>query len=195
MQMTRRWTRRFAGPRLLLAAVLALGGCVSLPWHPTGGPYASEAEHFSVELPQGWMRLNTEEDLVITRDGLLLQYILIERVRVDEPLKNTKKTLARGMLPQAVAEVILDNIAFSQSVLNLQVKENRPVQVGRHRGFRLVYTHKNKDGLRFRSVLHGLLAGNAFYGIRYTAAERHYFAKDLRTFEQVLTSFKLTRVT
>ncbi|HEV8662801.1 MAG TPA: PsbP-related protein [Candidatus Methylomirabilis sp.] len=188
-------TRGFPRGLLLLAVGLALGGCVSLPWHPTGGPYASEAEHFSVELPKGWMRLNTEEDLLITRDGLLLQYILIERVRVDEPLKNTKKTFARGMLPQAVAEVILDNIASSQSVLDLQVKENRPVQVGGHRGFRLVYTHKNKDGLRFRSVLHGLLAGNAFYGIRYTAAERHYFAKDLRTFEQVLTSFKLAKVT
>lgn len=189
MQMTRGFSRGL----FLVAVGLALGGCVSLPWHPTGGPYASEAENFSVELPKGWMRLNTEEDLLITRDGLLLQYILIERVRVDEPLKNTKKTLARGMLPQAVAEVILDNIGSSQSVLDLQVKENRPVQVGGRRGFRLVYTHKNKDGLRFRSVLHGLLAGNAFYGVRYTAAERHYFAKDLRTFEQVLASFKLAK--
>jgi len=191
MQMT----KRFPMGLVLVAAGLLLGGCVSLPWYPTGGVYTSEAENFSVELPKGWMRLNSDEDLLITRDGLLLQHILIERVRVAEPLKNTKKTLARGMLPQAVAEVILDNIASSERVLDLKVQENRPVQVGRYRGFKLVYTHKNKDGLRFRSVLHGLLAGNAFYGIRYTAAERHYFAKDLRTFEQVLASFKLNKVT
>jgi hypothetical protein len=178
---------------LLLGAALALGGCVTLPWYPTAGPYTSEADKFVVDLPKGWMRLNSEHDLLITRDGLLLQHVLIERGRVDRPLKHTKKVLTREMQPQALAEVILDNITSSERTLDVKVKENRPVQVGGHRGFKLVYGHRNKNGLRFKSVLLGFLAGDDFYLLRYTAAERYYFTKDLATFEQLVTSFKLIR--
>jgi hypothetical protein len=186
-------TTRLAAVALVLGTALSFGGCVTLPWYPTAGPYTSDADNFVVDLPNGWMRLNSEHDLLITRDGLLLQHVLIERGRVDRPLKNTKKVLARGMQPQAVAEVILDNITSSERTLDVKVKENRPVQIGKHRGFRLVYGHRDKNGLRFKSVLLGFLAGDDFYLLRYTAAERYYFAKDLSTFEQVVASFKLIR--
>jgi hypothetical protein len=178
---------------VLLAGWLLLGGCVTLPWHPVDGRYASEAENFSVELPKGWMRLNTDQDLLITRDGLLLQHVLIERAHVDRPLKHTKKVLTRGMPPQALAEVILDNLASSEQTLDVKVQENRPAQIGPHRGFKLVYAHRDKNGLRFKSVQHGFIVGDVFYGIRYTAAERYYFAKDLPTFELLLASFTLIR--
>jgi hypothetical protein len=184
-------TTRLAATTLVLAAALMFGGCVSVPWHPTAGPYTSEADNFAVELPKGWMRLNSEHDLLITRDGLLLQHVLIERGRVEQPLKHTKKMLTRGMQPQAVAEVILDNITSSERTLDVKVKENRPIQLGQHRGFRIVYGHRDKNGLRFKSVLLGFLAGDDFYLLRYTAAERYYFSKDLATFEQLVTTFKL----
>ncbi|HEY2991401.1 MAG TPA: hypothetical protein VGM22_01215 [Methylomirabilota bacterium] len=186
-------TRASSVGALLLGIGLLVGGCVSLPWQPTAGLYSSPAENFAVELPQGWMRLNSNEDLLITRDGILLQHVSVERAAVDRPLKSTKKTLTRGMQPQAVAEVIIDNFMSSERMLDVKVVENRPVQVAQYRGFRLVYTHRDKNGLRFKSVLHGFLAGDVLYAIRYTAAERYYFAKDLPTFEQVLASFRLIR--
>ena len=189
MQMTKPASARL----LLLGLGLLLGGCVSLPWQPTAGVYSSPKENFAVELPSGWMRLNAQEDVLVTRDGLLLQHVSIERAMVDKPLKNTKKTLTRGMQPQALAEVIIDNFVSSDRMLDVKVLENRPVQIAQQRGFRLVYTHRDKNGLRFKSVLHGFLAGDVFYAIRYTAAERYYFAKDLPTYEQVLASFRLIR--
>jgi hypothetical protein len=186
-------TRASSLGALLLGLGLLAGGCVTLPWQPTAGLYSSPAENFAVELPQGWMRLNSNEDLLITRDGVLLQHVSVERAAIDQPLKSTKKTLTRDMQPQAVAEVIIDNFMSSERMLDVKVVENRPVQVAQYRGFRLVYTHRDKNGLRFKSVLHGFLAGDVFYAIRYTAAERYYFAKDLPTFEQVLASFRLIR--
>jgi hypothetical protein len=178
---------------LVLAVPLVAAGCASVPWQPTDGLYRSPAENFAVELPGGWMRLNAEDDLLITRDGVLLQHVSVELAAIDRPLKSTKKMLARGMQPQAVAEVIIDNFVSSDRMLDVKIQENRPVQVAQHRGFRLVYTHRDKNGLRFKSVLHGFLAGDVFYGIRYTAAERYYFAKDLSTFERIVASFRLIR--
>ena len=52
-------------------------------------------------------------------------------------------------------------------------------------------TYKTKDDLKVRVVYCGVLDGEWFYGIRYSAAQRHYFDKDLKTFEMVLRSFKL----
>ena len=58
-------------------------------------------------------------------------------------------------------------------------------------GFWTVFTYKTKDELKLKVVYCGVLDGEWFYGIRYSAAQRHYFDKDLKTFETVLRSFKL----
>src|SRR5438876_5516092 len=97
---------------LLLATLFVATGCVTAPWVPTDGAYTSPVDRYAIDLPQGWMRWTPGEDgrLVVTRDGVLLQVIMIERFRVGEPLKHTKKQLARGMMPQEAAEGVLDNL-------------------------------------------------------------------------------------
>jgi len=180
---------------LLGATLLVATGCVSLPWVPAGGSYTSDAHDYTIDLPQGWMRWTQDErdDLIVTRDGALLQHILIERLHVDEPLKNTKKKLAKGMMPQDAAEVILDNYSSNKDISGVDVKDNRPITISGKPGFRAVLTYKTKDDLKLRVVYCGVIQGEWFYGIRYSAPQRHYFDKDLKTFETVLRSFKLNK--
>lgn len=180
--------------RLSLIVLLFIAGCVHAPWVQVGGLYTSESHNFSVEIPHGWMRLNTDKYLLITRDGVLLQNILIERLPIDKQLKHTKKKFNTGMLPQEAAEVILDNISSDQTNLNFEVIENIPAKIGEFPGFKAVFTYKNTDGLRLKSIYYGFMVGEWFYGIRYTAASRHYFEKDLKTFEKVFESFKLIKI-
>jgi hypothetical protein len=200
--------------RLLLLILLFTIGCV--PWMQVGGLYTSRSHNFSVELPQGWMRLNksgyqyltidqkiliehllifTNADayLFITKDGILLQNIIINRGSIDEELKNTKKKLSKGMLPYEAADVIIDNISSDQAVLNFELLENNPVKISGFPGFRIVFTHKNEDGLRLKSIFYGFIEGEWFYSIGYNSALRHYFEEDLKTFEKIFKSFKLTK--
>jgi len=179
---------------LLLTTLLVATGCATAPWVPAGGAYASSADHYTIDLPQGWMRWTQDEDgrLVVTRDGVLLQLIMIERLRVGESLKHTKKKLAKGMMPQEVAEVLLDNFGSNKDISGVEVKDNRPITISGKPGFWTVFTYKTKDDLRLRVVYCGVLDGEWFYGIRYAAPQRHYFDKDLKTFETVLRSFRLT---
>jgi len=178
---------------LLLATLFVATGCVTAPWVPTDGAYTSPVDRYAIDLPQGWMRWTQGEDgrLVVTRDGVLLQVIMIERFRVGEPLKHTKKQLARGMMPQEAAEVVLDNFSSNKDISGLEVKDNRPITISGKPGFWTVFTYKTKDELKLKVVYCGVLDGEWFYGIRYSAAQRHYFDKDLKTFETVLRSFKL----
>jgi hypothetical protein len=174
---------------LLLAGLLA--GCA--PWTQTGGLYKSNQNRYSVELPQGWMRLNASKDLLITRDGILLQTIVIQKVDIKDGLKNTKKKFSKEMIPAEVAEVALDDFASTPEVLNLEIQENSLAKIGGMTGFQAVCNWKTRDGLRVRSVQYGLLSEEFFYSIRYNAALRYYFEKDREAFEQVVQSFKLIK--
>ncbi len=175
--------------RFILLVILFTTGCAV--WIQAGGPYTSKSLNFSAELPQGWMRLNTTKHLLVTRDGVLLQNVIIERIAIDEEFEHTKRKLSKEMLPQETAEVIIDNISSNQSVLNFEVLENSPAEISGFPGFRLVFMYKNEDGLRSKSIFYGFMKGEWFYSISYNSALRHYFEKDLETFEKVLNSFKL----
>lgn len=189
MNMEATTVRAFAKVLLPFLAVIVFSGCAR--WTPAGGPYSSEAQNVKVSLPDGWMRLNTEEFIYITRDGGLLQNILIEAFHVDDTLRHTKKKLRKGMLPIEASEVIIDNISSDQLISALEVKENRSVRVAGHQGFRAVLSYKNSDGLKIKTVYYGFMKGEWFYGVRYTAPQRHYFDRDVKTFEKVVGSLKL----
>lgn len=160
---------------------------------PAEKTYSLESYNFSVELPDGWMRFNKKDFLLVTRDGVLLQNILIKRVDIEKPLENTKKKITKGMMPQEIAEVIHDNLSTDKDMLNFEIKENIPVAINEKPGFKLVYTYKTTDGLKRKCIYYGFLVDQWFYSLWYSAAERHYFEKDIKAFEKVFESFKLLK--
>ena len=175
--------------KFLLIFLLIVPACA--PWTIAGGPYKSLSHNFYVDIPRGWMMLDTDQYLLISGDGPFLQYVLIQDRHIDKSFRHTKKKISRDMLPQEAAEVVLDEIISDQSVLNLELIENIPTRINQHDGFRVVFTYKNKDGLELKTVYYGFLAGERFYNMRYTAVKRYYFEKDIETFNKVFDSFKL----
>ncbi len=177
--------------RLFSILLVLTVGCA--PWTQVGGLHKNEKLNFSAELPLGWMKWNESDKLIITRDGLLLQYIQISRISVNEKLKNTKKKVTQGMTPHELAEVVIDDMASNQHVLDFQVIENSPLKISGIPGFRVGYTYRNDNGLRVKGLYCGCLSGEWLYAIVYTAPQRHYFDKDAETFEKVLASFMLQK--
>jgi hypothetical protein len=187
---------RLATITFTLSLACLAGGCMTAPWVPAEPAFRDDAHRYTVELPQGWVRYtqNRDRDVLVTKDGPRLQHVFIERVPVDSPLSHTKKRLARGMIPQEAAEVILDNIGSNERLTGFEVRENRPARVGGAPGFRAVVTYKTKDGLRMKSVVYGTLVGDALYVIKYAAPQRYYFDRDAAAFEKVAQSFKLESI-
>lgn len=176
---------------LLFLMFLIMSGCATAPWVQVESPYRAASLGFSVDLPQGWMRLNKEDFLLVTRDGAMLQHIAIDRVSVDKPFEFTKKKLKKGMLPEEAAEAALDNMSSNPDVLNFKIEEKAPATTSGCPGFRVTYTYKNKSGLRLKTVCYGFLKGEWYYTIRYTGVQRYYFDKDIGTFDKVFNSFRL----
>jgi hypothetical protein len=56
-----------------------------------------------------------------------------------------------------------------------------------------LFTYRDKKGSIFKTLYYGFISGDSLYNLRYNAAIRHYFEKDITTFEQILSSFKIVK--
>ncbi|RNC67317.1 MAG: hypothetical protein ED859_15340 [Desulfuromonadales bacterium] len=180
--------------RLLVAlAILCLAGCG--PWVKTEGPYSADPLNVAVDLPQGWMRQNTGKHILMTKDGVLLQVILIKRMDLtqEKQFQYTKKRVTGEMLPQEVAEVILDDFQSDTDNRNLQVEENVPATIGGNQGFKVRFSHGTELGLHYRKLCYGFLKDGWLYELLYSAPRRHYFDRDMDDFEKVVRSFRLVK--
>ena len=176
---------------LLVLAILP-AGCA--PWTMVGGSYLTNSENYEVNLPSGWRKHNQSRDVLrITRDGLTVQEILIGRWPLDKDLPHTKKKLAKGMLPQEAAEVVVDDFRSNSSLDNYQIAENNPSKVGGHAGFKLAYGYQTKAGLKKKGIYYGVLVDKWLYFLNYEAPDRHYFGKDREVFEKIKESFRVLR--
>lgn len=170
---------------ILLLAVLT--GCAV--WQKTGGSFAGAG--FSLDLPEGWMMSGKPDNLTVTRDGRLLQSIIVLAIDINKQDSKAKKAFKKGMLPQEASEVIVDLMQNDHGIAQFTVTENTPLTIGGAEGFRLTYTYL-RSKVRYKSVYYGVLRGEKFYRVSYTAPVRHYFEKDVAAFEEIVRSFKLT---
>ena len=180
--------------RALLGGLLVLvAGCA--PFVLASGKQSIPERQFEIMVPDGWFRVmrgDGAELLVITRDGLLLQQIVIGRFAVEKELKFTKRRFDEKLPPHEVAEIELDNMRSNPEAHNFSVEENVPATICGHQGYKLVYTWALKGGYRLKRVHYGFLDDKWVYRIIFQAAARYYFDRDLPVFENMRESFRLT---
>jgi hypothetical protein len=177
--------KKFLFVFLFLMTACACGGQL-------GGFSESNGQNFTVSIPEGWRKLNSAEYLMITREGALSQYILVQQRCVDKPFKHTEKRLNSYMSPKRAAKVIMDEIRSDNRILFFHLSECVQTRVNQYNGFKIVYTYKEKDGLNFLTVFYGFLERDWFYCLRYSVEVKKYNDEDMEAFEKVLNSFKIT---
>jgi hypothetical protein len=175
----------------LLASLLLITGCASVAQERSLKKLPDN--DFSVEIPEGWWKPKHIDKYLITKDGVFLQYVLIQQRPIDRPYRNTKKKLNKEMLPQEAAGVIIDEIASDRRIFNFDVIENAPAIIDGREGFKILFTFEDKKGSSFKTLYYGFISGDWFYNLRYNAAMRYYFEKDITAFEQILSSFKVVK--
>jgi hypothetical protein len=171
--------------KFMVGLLILIIGCAH------GMSSSGAASHFSVNMPEGWRQLNTDKYFLITKDGAFLQYALVQERSIHKAFKHTKKKLKKGMLPQEAADVILAEIGSDKNISNFELIENHPNTIDGHEGFKILFTYKDEDGSAFKTLYYGFVNDETFYNLRYTAAQRYYFERDLLTFEKFVDSFML----
>ena len=175
-----------------IAIVLLLTGCIKRPWNPAPTTeHAAASQNVRLQLPEGWMLSSREDILLVTRDGVLLQNVIVAVIHAEDELKYTKKRFNPGMRPLEQAGVILDNMASNPNRFAFKVQSKKPAKVAGHQAFRSEVTFQDKDGLLYRGILYGFMQNEWFYFVRYVAPERHYFARDKAAVETIVRSMRL----
>ena len=174
---------------LILICLALLFGCASaaknrsLKKLPDAG--------FSVNIPEGWWKPEYTGKYFITKDGAFLQYVLIQERPLNKSFRNTNKKISSGMLPQEAAGIIIDELASDRYLINFRLLENVPATVDGHAAFKILFSYADKNESQFKTVYYGFVSGDYFYNMRYCAAKRHYFDKDIADFDRMVSSFKL----
>jgi hypothetical protein len=165
-----------------------------------GGKHLIENEAIEVEWPQAWMKFTPADSdenakkegwlLTVTRDGVGLQAMILKKRPIEQGFNNTKKKAAPGVLPQELAELVLDDMRANPNFVDLQVVENSPSTLDGVPGYKVIIRYRNKAGLPRQAVYYGCVEKGLLYTLIYDAPQRHYYALDLATFEAVKNSFK-----
>jgi hypothetical protein len=176
---------------LSLTGLLWSSGCVST-WETKTGPQKSSRLGVTADLPAGWARYNPDRDIVMTRDGFLLQTIRVTRQAFGTKLPHTDRKITKGLEAQDAAQVLIDDLMADQTRRQLTVIDNRPITVAGQPGFRLEFTYRSPEGVTMHEVLYVALVDDSYVIARYAAPERHYFEMSNASFEQVVASLKIT---
>jgi hypothetical protein len=171
--------------------LIILTGCATFtPVKNEVRPYKSYG--FEAKLPQDWMKFNQTRTFLLTKDGISLNYIQINRARLKEKLEFTKKIFTADMLPSDLAEVEIDNLKSDTAISNVTVMENKPMSLSGKDCYFIHYTYQAGNKLTVEGMQYGFLHDNKWvYRIRFEAPKQHYFKTLKPDFDEVILSFKV----
>jgi len=172
---------------------LVLSGCTATWVKVDDTDRHYQGEHYSVTLPSGWLRLESNDSLVLSRDGILLQVISIQFRQHKEAFEKIEKDSSSMMLPSELAELSIAELKATQEegLPSLEILRNAPVELAGHTGFDIHLRYKTDAGLRMDVLLRGVVDENGFYIIKYSAPTLHYFERDRQTYKLLTESLQL----
>lgn len=181
---------------LALALALLAAGCAQWTRVDSPAAMAGPGDAYFIDPPVGWVRLELYTGGIrMTRDGFPVQMLDIELAPHDRVLPRTKKKTAANMPAQELAEALLAEMRAGGSLASLTVQQNAPARVGGQNGFRVQAQFRNERGVLYGLVIYGAALPEGRLMLVYRAIDRHFFARDLPVFEDVVRSWRSRRST
>ena len=174
---------------ILLFVVLA--GCLACAH--TGGFSKPASYSFTIDIPEGWRKIDNNRYLFVTKESPFLQFIMVQNRPIGQSFRNTKKKMQNGMLPEEAAQIIIDELASDQNLVNLRILSNTPATIKEYDGFKILYTYSDTEGRTYKTLYYGFIKEDTFFNLRFRAVDQIYFQRDVATFRSILNSFQIIK--
>lgn len=176
--------------RLILIIAISLFGCQVLE-SATEKRVTLPQSKIALELPETWRRsFDGTDDILLFYHGFKFQKIRIREIRnryyVDEKKQMMKTIRVPQDLELWLKEIQPNNVHWKDKI----VIESGPSIKGQYRGWQLLESYKIPNGLTYKELHYAYLTQESILHFSYTAVARHYFDRDLQTFEDILHSLK-----
>lgn len=182
---------RSASIVLTIAVIGLLAGCVEPTWTAVPGPYYAEKMGVTVDIPKGWSRLGNSDDIRLTKDGFLMNFIQISRTPYGDKYQNTELTIQPGMTELDASQIVLEAMQADQDRSNLVILDNRPATVAGSPGFRLEVTYKDADNLTVHEFLYVVLTPGSYLVAIALGPDRYYAESITGDFEKLVASIRI----
>ena len=178
---------------LLLLLTLSLTACVGTWTRIDGSAAHYQDAHYRVSLPVGWLRITSDDSLILSKDGILVQTISIQFKEHAKAFEKIKQASSPGMLPSELAQLTIAEFQAVQddSLPSLEVISNKPVEMGGIMGFEVQLLYKTDTGLRMGMLMRGVVDDEGYYLVKYNAPMLHYFERDRPAYETLTESLRL----
>ena len=178
---------------ITLVLALLLSGCATTWVKVDDAGRHYQDENYSAMLPAGWLRFESGDSLILSKDGILLQYISIQFRPHEKAFEKIEKDSSSTMLPSELAELTIAEFKATQDggLPSLEILRNAPVEIAGYTGFDIHFRYKTEAGLRMDMLLRGVIDESGFYLIKYSAPTLHYFERDRQTYESLTESLQL----
>ncbi len=170
---------------------LFAAGCVACTH--TGGFSKPASYSFTIDIPEGWRKIDNNRYLFVTKESPFLQYIMVQNRPIGRSFRNTKKKIQKEMLPEEAAQIIIDELVSDQNLVNLRILDNTPASIKNYEGFKILYTYSDAEGQAYKTLYYGFIKEDTFFNLRFTAAARIYFQRDIGSFRNILNSFQIIK--
>jgi hypothetical protein len=170
---------------------LFAAGCVACTH--TGGFSKPASYSFTIDIPEGWRKIDNNRYLFVTKESPFLQYIMVQNRPIGRSFRNTKKKIQKEMLPEEAAQIIIDELVSDQNLVNLRILDNTPASIKNYEGFKILYTYSDSEGQAYKTLYYGFIKEDTFFNLRFTAAARIYFQRDIGSFRNILNSFQIIK--
>jgi hypothetical protein len=118
---------------------------------------------------------------------------MVQNRPIGRSFRNTKKKMQKEMFPEEAAQIIVDELISDQNLVNLRILDNAPTTIKGHAGFKILYTYKDSEGRVYKTLYYGFIKEDTFFNLRFTAADRVYFQRDIGDFRSILKSFQIIK--
>ena len=170
---------------------LFAAGCVACTH--TGGLSKPASYSFTIDIPEGWRKIDNNRYLFVTKESPFLQYIMVQNRPIGRSFRYTKKKIQKEMLPEEAAQIIIDELISDQNLVNLRILDNTPATIKNYEGFKILYTYSDSEGQTYKTLYYGFIKEDTFFNLRFTAEGQIYFQRDIGVFRSILNSFQIIK--
>lgn len=161
--------------------------------HTSGGLSKPASYSFTIDIPEGWRKIDNNRYLFVTKEDPFRQYIMVQNRPIDKSFRHTKKKINEEMLPEEAAQIIVDELISDENLVNLKLLDDTPAEIKGHEGFKIIYTYSDSKGQTYKTLYYGFIRSDSFFNLRFTAVDRLYFERDIGTFNRMLNSFQVIK--
>jgi hypothetical protein len=186
---------RLAG--FALAALIAATPSGALAWDPvvTGAPVSMSKGGWSIVFPDGWLQDASAQSVIASRDGVLLNSIVLHVVPHKKAFAAAKRRSSADALPEDLAESYVADVQAQGGAREFEVLTTDPAELAGRPAFRVHVRYRlpeSATGARIDQVTIGTALDAGLLLLTYRAPTLHHFERWLPAFEASVPTISYT---